>query len=139
MAGTRGGSATWAGGAAVSQYCSCCARLGSGVATGVGVAASVGTTVGFGVGTTVGVKLGTAVGGTWVAGAGVGGSGVGSAVTGGTVAGGNGVGTTGVGAVQLASRTAKTVIAIARTPDTKLIVQDARRNDAVNSHKRARL
>ena len=93
ITGTSGGNATWAGGAAVSQYCCCASRVGSGVATAVGVAGSVGTTVGRGVEGTVGTGVGGGVGakvGTGV-GATVGGGGTGVGVT----FGGTGVGTTG--------------------------------------------
>src|ERR1051326_7046090 len=62
ITGTSGGNATWAGGAAVSQYCCCASRVGSGVATAVGVAGSVGTTVGRGVEGTVGTGVGGGVG-----------------------------------------------------------------------------
>src|SRR5215470_14670145 len=60
MTGARGGSATWAGGAAVSQYCCWAAREGSGVGSGV----DVGTSVGRSVGRVVGGSVGTAVGDT---------------------------------------------------------------------------
>ena len=89
MAGASGGSATCPGGAAVSQYCFCASRVGSGVATVVGAAASVGTTTGVDVG-------GTGVGGTGVGGSGVGGTGVAGTGVGGSDVGGTGVAGTGV-------------------------------------------